>query len=121
MPEGLRFLRFDPAVWLPFQFDRAEVYVGNFSYQALARLKPGVTLEAANTDVGRLLPMTVEKFPKGMSLAEMQDAQFGPNVRPLKRDVVGDVGKRSLGIARHRRIGAPHRVRQRREPFSRAR
>ena len=68
------------------------MYVGNFSYQALARLKPGVTLEAANTDVGRLLPMTVEKFPKGMSLAEMQDAQFGPNVRPLKRDVVGDVG-----------------------------
>jgi predicted permease len=36
--------------------------------------------------------MTVEKFPKGMSLAEMQDAQFGPKVRPLKRDVVGDVG-----------------------------
>ena len=27
MPEELRFLRFDPAVWLPFQFDRAEVYV----------------------------------------------------------------------------------------------
>lgn len=92
MPERLRFLRFDPAVWLPFRFDRAEVYVGNFSYQALARLKPGVTLEAANADVGRLLPMTVEKFPKGMSLAEMRDAQFGPNVRPLKRDVVGDVG-----------------------------
>ncbi len=44
MPEGLRFLRFDPAVWLPFRFDRSEVYVGNFSYQALARLKPGVTL-----------------------------------------------------------------------------
>ena len=92
MPEKLRFLRFDPAVWLPFQFDRAEVYVGNFSYQAIARLKPGVTLDAANADVGRLLPMTVEKFPKGMTLEMLQDAQFGPNVRPLKRDVVGDVG-----------------------------
>ena len=68
MPEELRFLRFDPAVWLPFQFDRAEVYVGNFSCQAIARLKPGVTLDAANADVGRLLPMTVEKFPKGMTL-----------------------------------------------------
>ena len=92
MPEELRFLRFDPAVWLPFQFDRAEVYVGNFSCQAIARLKPGVTLDAANADVGRLLPMTVEKFPKGMTLEMLQDAQFGPNVRPLKRDVVGDVG-----------------------------
>ena len=92
MPEGMRFLRFDPAVYLPFQFDRAELYVGNFSYQALARLKPGVSLAEANAEVGRLLPMTTEKFPRGMTLEMLQDAGFGANVRPLKRDVVGDVG-----------------------------
>jgi predicted permease len=91
MPQGLRFLRFDPALWLPFRFDRSELYVGDFSYQALARLRAGVTLEQANAEVERLIPITVEKFPRGMTLEMLQDGKFGPNVRPLKRDVVGDI------------------------------
>ena len=41
MPEDFRFRRVDPAVRLPFHFDRSEVYVGNFSYQGVARLRPG--------------------------------------------------------------------------------
>jgi predicted permease len=93
MPAGFRFLRFDPALFLPFRFDRSEVYVGNFSYQAVARLKPGTTIEQANADVDRMIPMTVEKFPKGITLANLREAEFGPRVRPLKEDVVGDVGK----------------------------
>ena len=28
-------------LYLPFQFKRSEVFVGNFSYQSVARLKPG--------------------------------------------------------------------------------
>ncbi len=92
MGEGFRFLRFDAAVWLPFQFDRAEVYVGDFSYQALARLRPGATLETAHADVARMIPMVPEKFPEGMTLEMLRDVQFSPYVRPLKRDVVGDVG-----------------------------
>jgi predicted permease len=93
MPAGFRFLRFDPALFLPFRFDRSEVYVGNFRYQAVARLKPGTTIEQANADVDRMIPMTVEKFPKGITLANLREAEFGPRVRPLKEDVVGDVGK----------------------------
>ena len=92
MPASLRFLRFDPAVFLPFQFDRAEVFMGNFSYQALARLKPGATVEQANADVDRMIPMAVEKFPKGITLANLREARVGPLVRPLKQDVVGDIG-----------------------------
>ena len=49
MPEDFRFRRVDPAVRLPFHFDRSEVYVGNFSYQGVARLRPGVSLEAMAT------------------------------------------------------------------------
>lgn len=92
MPEAFRFLRYDPAIWLPFRFDRSQVYVGDFSYQAVARLKPGVTLTEANAEIGRLLPMAVEKFPRGMTLEMLQDGRFGPSVRPLARDVVGNVG-----------------------------
>lgn len=93
LPQDFRFLRYDPAVWLPFRFDRSEVYVGDFSYQALARLKPAITLAEANAEIDRLLPATVEKFPRGMTLEMLRDGQFGASVRPLDRDVIGDVGE----------------------------
>ena len=92
MPESFRFLRNHPAVWLPFRFDRSKVFVGDFSYQAVARLKPGVSLEAANADVARLIPLSVEKFPRGMTLENIQDAKLGPDVHPLVDDFVGDIG-----------------------------
>src|SRR5262249_58353369 len=47
LPPSFKFLRTDPAVLLPFRFDRAEVRVGDFSYRAVARLEPGVTLGQA--------------------------------------------------------------------------
>jgi putative ABC transport system permease protein len=93
MGADARFLHFDPAFYLPFRFDRSEIGVGNFSYQALARLAPGVSLAQANADVARMLPMAVDKFPGGITREIMEQAQFGPNLRPLKADVVGDVGE----------------------------
>jgi putative ABC transport system permease protein len=92
LPEGLRFLRSNPDVYLPFQFDRSELFVGDFSYQALGRLAPGATVAQANADLARMIPMAFEKFPGGLSLGMAQEAGFGPLVRPLKQDVVGDVG-----------------------------
>jgi predicted permease len=93
MGADARFLHFDPAFYLPFRFDRSEIAVGNFSYQGLARLAPGVTLAQANADMARMLPMAVDKFPGGITHEIMEQAQFGPNARPLKTDVVGDVGE----------------------------
>src|SRR5438876_5050033 len=40
MPQDFRFLNQDPALILPFRFDRAKLFLGNFSYQGIARLKP---------------------------------------------------------------------------------
>ena len=95
MPRTFRFMNFQPAVILPFRFDRGKVFVGNFSYQAVARLKPGVTLAQANADVARMIPMLSAKFPPapGLSAKMLEDARLGPLVRPLKDDVVGDIGK----------------------------
>jgi predicted permease len=95
MPAHLRFLRYDPDVYLPFRFDRAELFFGNFGYQGIARLRPGATLEEANADVARMIPLCLEAFPlpPGFSEEMLASARFGPNVHPLKEDVVGDVGK----------------------------
>ncbi len=92
MGAGTRFLDYDPAFYLPFRFDRTQLFVGNFSYQALARLKPGVTVEQADADVRRMIPMAVEKFPGGIGLDMLQNAGFDASLHPLKEDVVGDVG-----------------------------
>src|ERR1700731_3258526 len=95
LPQRFHFLaRDDPALITPFQFDRSKANLGNFSYDGLARLKPGVTLEQVNADVARMLPIVMRSFPAppGFSIKLFEDARIGPNVRPLKRDVVGDVG-----------------------------
>ena len=96
LPKGFHFLdQMDPALIAPFQFDRNKAHLGNFSYEGLARLKPGATLQQANADVARMLPIVMSSFPAppGFSIKLFEDAKIGPNVRPLKQDVVGDVGK----------------------------
>jgi predicted permease len=94
LPAGFRFLRGDPSIFLPYQFDRAKIHAAGFSYQGVARLKPGVTIEQANADVARLLPSLTERFPlpDGFTQKMFDDARFGPLVRPLDVDVVGDIG-----------------------------
>jgi predicted permease len=96
LPDGFHFLdqQEDAALVIPFQWDRAKTNLGNFSYFALARLKPGVTITQANADMARLLPVAMRSFPAppGFSLKLFENAHIAPNFRPLKQDVVGDVG-----------------------------
>jgi predicted permease len=95
MPQRFRFLdEDDRALFMPLQFERSKVFLGNFSYEALGRLQPGASLEQLNTDVARMLPIVRNTFPAppGFSIKLFDDAHIGPNVRPLKRDVVGDAG-----------------------------
>jgi predicted permease len=95
LPQNFTFLnRPAPAAVLPMQLDRSKTFSVGFNYQGIARLKPGVTLEQANTDVARMLPTVTATFPMpvGLSPKMVEDAHIGPNVRPLKRDVVGDIG-----------------------------
>jgi putative ABC transport system permease protein len=94
LPEGFRFLRYNPSLVLPFRFNRAEIFLGNFSYQGVARLKPGVTIEQANADVARLIPTMLDKYPMppGFTREMFAAVRLGPLVRPLDVDVVGDIG-----------------------------
>lgn len=95
LPRKFHFLDWeDPALVMPFRFDRSKTYLGNFSYEGVARLKPGITVEQANADVARMLPMVMSSFPAppGFSLKLFEEARIGANLRPLKQDVVGDVG-----------------------------
>ena len=96
LPQGFHFLDFeDASLVLPFKWDRDKMKLGNFSYEALARLKPAVTMAQASADVARMLPIVNRTFPApdGFSVKLFEQARIAPNLRPLKQDVVGDVGK----------------------------
>ena len=96
MPARFRFpTGSDPSLILPYKLDRAKTTLADFSYPALARLKPGVSLVAANADVVRMLLIVNRSFPlpPGVSLKELEEIRLGPNVQLLKQVVVGDVGK----------------------------
>jgi predicted permease len=95
LPRKFHFLDWeDPALVMPFRFDRRKTHLGNFSYQGVARLKPGMGVEQANADVARMVPMVMSSFPAppGFSMKLFEEARIGPNLRPLKQDVVGDAG-----------------------------
>src|SRR6185503_9289585 len=68
---------------------------GQFSYQGIARLKPGVTIAQANADVARMIPLVAQHFPMppGFTKQMFDEARIGPNLRPLSQDVIGDVGR----------------------------
>jgi predicted permease len=83
------------ALLLPIKFDRGKTFLLPFNYDAIARLKAGVTVAEANTDVAHMLPIVLRSFPPppGYSVKMFEDARMGPNLRTLKQHVVGDVGK----------------------------
>jgi len=94
LPRSFQFLDQEADLLLPLRLNRSEEFVGHFNYRGLARLKPGVTVEQANADIARMIPMVLDRFPlpPGFTRKMIDEARIGPNVRPLAADVIGDVG-----------------------------
>lgn len=94
LPQSFRFFNRNPQMLVPIQFDRGKVFVGNFSFDGIARLKPGVTWQQANADLAHLIPMMSVKFPMppGMSAGMLEAARLAPVVQPMKARVVGNIG-----------------------------
>ncbi len=95
LPDGFRFLDEKAEIFLPMQQDRAKTFLGNFSYQSIARLRPGVPIARAEADLARLVPTAIAAFPPfpGGTSAMFTQAHIAPVLRPLKQELVGDIGK----------------------------
>jgi len=95
LPEDFRFLDINASIFLPMRMDRNKTTLGNFSYEALARLKPGATIAQANADVERMIPIGIDGFPPppGFNKNMFDEAKLAPLVQPLKQRIVGDIGK----------------------------
>jgi len=77
---------------LPERFNLAQP-PASFCCVGLARLKPGATVADANTDVDRMLPVYVDTYMRP-NFAGADALQLRAAVRPLKQDVVGNMGQR---------------------------
>jgi len=94
LPQTFHFLdQKDPSLILPMQWDRATTTLGSFNGNAIARLKPGVTVQQATADLQRLLPVVARTFPppEGLSVSFYQSMHCTPSLMPLKDEVIGNV------------------------------
>jgi predicted permease len=89
MPRSFRFLDRDPELILPQRL-KGDEPLGYLDYTGLARLRPGITLAQADAEMTRILPGMMMAL--GMNKRTLETLQLAPALRPLKQDVVGDLG-----------------------------
>jgi hypothetical protein len=66
MPSTFQYPGPSTELWIPLAFDPAHANPGSFNFGAVARLKPGVSPEAAQAELNRLLPRLLEEFPSNI-------------------------------------------------------
>ena len=96
LPKTFHFLDWNDAdLLIPMQLDRSQTKLGQFGKQGIAKLKPGVTVQQASSDITRLIPIAIHSFPppEGFSAEMFDNAHIAPDLHSLKNDVVGDIGK----------------------------
>ena len=84
-PPSFVFLARDVDYWVPMQFSPEEAAVrGNHFLNVVARLKPGVTVETANSDIGAIAKRLSEQYP------ETNRDFSAAVVVPMREQVLGD-------------------------------
>jgi predicted permease len=98
MPESFRVADTAADVIVPFRADKSQLILPGFGLRGVARLKPGETIDTANADIARMLPIWTAswRWPPG-NAEQAREAYLGtwrisPALRPLKQEVVGNVG-----------------------------
>jgi putative ABC transport system permease protein len=91
MPQEIRALGYDPSIIVPLRFRRSNLFVGNIGYDAVGRLRDGVTVEEAHADLSRVMPQAWEKFPGGPVAASSSPDLYEVDLRSLRTDLVGPV------------------------------
>lgn len=94
LPERFSYLDFRPDLVVPLQLDPVQATVGGFGFQGVARLRSEVALETVDADLDRVLPLALEQFPGGATLAIVREWRLASAVVLLKEQLVGNIGER---------------------------
>jgi predicted permease len=98
LPEGFRIADTPADLILPIRFDRSHTILTGFYLRSIARLKPGVSIQQANADIARLVPVWMRSwtnpgFQAGMGEKVYTAWRITPALRPLRDEVVGNAGE----------------------------
>lgn len=94
MPRGFKIVNSDFDLLVPLALDPVKEPLAGFAYRGIGRLRPGVTISQADTDVTRLLSLWMDSWTNGPG----SDPHFylswriTPALQPLKDQVVGSIG-----------------------------
>ena len=83
----------DVDVWLPLGLNPAARPTNWHTFGAIARLRPGVTIDQARAELASVSGRVVELFPSAYNDAFMKDTGFRFDVEALRTIVLGDVGR----------------------------
>jgi putative ABC transport system permease protein len=81
-----------PDLWLPARLDPANPPTGNFSWNAIGRLKQGVRVDQAASNLDPLVRRAMEEFITSDNYRSfLKGGGYRPVVRAMKEDIVGNV------------------------------
>lgn len=97
MPRGFDFPRSGTQLWIPLQLDPSSNGNGGFGYNGVARLKPGVSIAAAERDFAAVLPRITQITPNlapGVSWQMvLAQAKPRPLLVPLRQDMTRGIAR----------------------------
>jgi predicted permease len=95
MPQRFRFVDTDFDLIVPLAFDRGKLILAGFGFNAIARLKPNVTIAEGNADIARMLPIWMDSWSNGPGSNPhiYETWRITPAIRPLKQEVIGNVSE----------------------------
>jgi len=91
MPPGFRYPSPATQLWVPAPFSMTAASPASFDWYSIARLKPGVSPEAATRELDQLLARLVEIFPGEVPPAMWEAAHVRSVLRPLREALTGSV------------------------------
>lgn len=81
-----------PDLWMPPRFDEANPPTGTFGWNAIARLRPGITPADASTQMTPLVARALNEFITADNYrAFLNDGGYKILVHDMKEDIVGDL------------------------------
>lgn len=95
MPRNFRVVNADFDLIVPLAIDRRNLRLAGFGFDAIARLKPGMTIEQANADVSRMIPLWMDSWSNGPGTNPhaYERWRITSAIQPLKSAVVGSIGQ----------------------------
>jgi predicted permease len=83
----------DIAIWMPLGLDPNAPAVNQHTFRAIARLRSGATVRAAQAELDALTIRLPELYPTAYSLSFMEQSRFATSVAPLRDNLLGSAGR----------------------------